>query len=367
MKNFLFYIAFTFLALSCSNHSDDQDFDRTLNCNTDKPVQTMSEYVSHVSFAVLDSDSEANFRNIDKLVIDNERIYIGDFSSQKIVAYKMDGSLDFVLDKKGRGPGEYLSMKSYCVYDNNLYILDNNGSKIHVYTADKGSFKESVNLPFVSWDFEALGNGGFIFAFAPMKGGRLKSAQPLYRIFLTDKDLHIKGKMFGYAESDYDLIAYSRFFSVYDDKIVYSSFHFDGFTVFDRFSGEVVETVGIKFSHAIPGGLRKDDSVTSASYNFLESVPILCGQYILAEISLGDYTDNFMYDPAISSFVTNSESSEGNYVFYPIGSWKDCYVSYISDKELYSGLVESGLERAPQDVEMALDSGNPVLIFYHMK
>ena len=53
---------------------------------------------------------------------------------------------------------------------------------------------------------------GFIFAFAPMKGGRLKSAQPLYRIFLTDKDLHIKGKMFGYAESDYDLIAYSRFF-----------------------------------------------------------------------------------------------------------------------------------------------------------
>lgn len=160
MKNFsLFYISFAFLTLSCSGHSDNPDFDRTLTCDTDKPDQTISEYVSHVSFVVLDSDGGAEFRDIDELVIENGRIYIGDFSSHKIVAYKM----------------------------------------------------------------------------------------------------------FGYAENDYDLIEYSRFFPAYEDKIVYGSFHFDGFTVFYRLSGEVLETAGINFGQ---GETKKyKDTPSSGRYH----------------------------------------------------------------------------------------------------
>lgn len=64
----------------------------------------------------------------------------------------MNGKLCFVLDRQGRGPGEYLEVKSFTVDADNLYVLDNIGKKLLAYDPLTGEYKASREMPIVAWD-----------------------------------------------------------------------------------------------------------------------------------------------------------------------------------------------------------------------
>ena len=50
----------------------------------------------------------------------------------------------------------------------------------------------------------------------------------------------------------------------------------------------------------------------------------------------------------------------------PIGSYDDSFVSVLWDREMYDSIVSTGFQKAGDDVEMALDGGALVLLFYRM-
>lgn len=364
MKKNLLLVTCIFIT-ACTHNIQKPGIDRVLEFS-DKD-RSLPGYVDSVSFLPLETEGDFIFRNIDKMVFRNGNIYIGDYRSRKILVYDKDGKGHLALDRTGRGPGEYLDMKSFTVDDEYIYVLDNQMGKVDRYNASTGAFGGSSDVPFIAWDMEVLDNGGFIFAFAPMEGGRLDHTQPPYRIFITDSEMKITENLFMYGGDEYDLIGYPRYFSVYGDDIVYSSFAFDGYVLFDRKTGALKETVGIGFSRGIPEKSRKDHAMLSLSYNYLLSVPLLCDGYLMAEISNGDYIDNFMYDPQKSVFAGNPEEGGKNFIYSPVSSFKGSFVSLVTDIVLYNDLTAAGLDRAPSEIEQKIEKGCPVLVFYHMK
>ena len=341
-------------------------FDDVWTCNIDAVKSDVSDFVDGIYYILLYSDADAMFKNADKLIIENDLIYIADYKSKKIIAYGMDGSVGFVLDRLGRGPGEYLEIKSFTVNDACLYILDNFNRKVFVYDSFNGQFIRSEDLDFIAWDMEALGNGGFIFAFSPMAGGRLRQPQTPGRIIVTDDEIDVESFVFNYEPKEYDVVGQQRYFSTYGDRLIYSSIFFDGFVVFDRFDAEIKDIIGIEFDNPIPAGSRNDRSVLDGNFNYMCSIPIICDNYSVIEVSTGMYVESLLYDSYTGTFFKNDDDNYFRSLYYPMSSTDGCFVC-LMDFVVYKELVSGGFECAEPSVEAHLSEGNFVLAFYRMK
>lgn len=366
MKRTLVVLLGLLILVSCGNTKGESAVDRVIECNESAIRPDLPEYVKEVTFLPLGSSEGVLFGSVDKVAFHNDLIYIADYTSKKIVAYDMNGTLRFVIDRQGRGPGEYLEIKSFSVDSDNLYVLDNSGKKLLVYDSLTGEYKTDKMMPVIAWDVEALSNGGLIFAFVEA-GGKLSKEQPEYRLFVTDNDLNIKRQLLDYSgKEESDVLGYDRFFSVYGDGILFCSFGKDAFYVLDRGNGEIVETVGIDFENKASWKDKRDKSLIN-NYTHLSSVPFACGEHLLCDITTKDGGGGYCFwGPDTQGFVSNPENGGRNCLLEPVGSYADSFVGLLSDRELYDSLVSTGFQKAGEDVERALDNGLLVLLFYHI-
>ncbi len=355
------------IVVSCKDAKSDRAVDRTIECRESQIRPDIPEYVKNVTFLPLESGDNTLLGSVDKVAFYNDLIYIADYRSRKILAYDMNGKLCFVLDRQGRGPGEYLEVKSFTVDADNLYVLDNSGKKLLVYDSLTGEYKASRKMPIVAWDVEVLSNGDLVFAFVTA-GGKLSKEQPPYRLFVTDNDLNIKTQMLGYGENEgSDVLGYGRFFSAYGDKILFCSYGNDAYYVLDRSNGDITEAVGIDFENKA-SRKAKNDMFLINSYTHLNSVPIVCGDYLFCDITTKDAGGGYcLYGSNTNGFVSNPENGGRNCMLEPVGSYADSFVSVLGDRDMYDYMVSTGFQRAGEDVEMALDNGALVLLFYNMK
>ena len=344
---------------ACSSRPDEQvACDRTLTFG-EEPSPSIPDRIRQVDFLPLEFSEAARFRNADKLRFRNGLIYLGDFGSRKLIAYDSLGRVSFVIDRHGRGPGEYLEMKSFTVDDRNVYIVDNATRRVLLYDCQTGAFRESRPLPVVAWDIEALYNGDFVLAFSPLNGGALSAAQPNYRLFVTDSVFAVKRGMFGFDSGYNEPIGRPAYFSICGDSLVYSSFWFDGFTVLDRRDAVGFRHVAIDFARGIPAKYRQDpDAVLNGPYRYLVAVPVLCGDYVAVDVCCGEYLDTCLYDPETDCFVGNS--AKGVYLFPPLASDKGRLVSLLAGSS-YANLVAEGFPPASAAVERPLDENSMLL------
>lgn len=129
------------MVVSCKGTKSDCAVDRTIECRESQIRPDIPEYVKEVTFLPLEAGDNTLLGSVDKVAFYNDLIYIADYSSRKILAYDMNGKLCFVLDRQGRGPGEYLEVKSFTVDSDNLYVLDNIGKKLLAYDPLTGNIK----------------------------------------------------------------------------------------------------------------------------------------------------------------------------------------------------------------------------------
>ena len=365
MKKFSIIIISIFCLASCRNTINEFAVDRTIECKESQIEPDIPKFVKDVTFLPLETNANTLLGSVDKVEFYDGTVYIADYSTRKVVAYDMTGKLRFVLDRQGRGPGEYLEIKSFSVDSDNLYILDNFGRKLFVYDSLTGEYKTTKEMPIVAWDLEALSNGNLIFAFVTA-GGKPSREQPPYRLFVTDNDLNIKEQMLKYSKNgDSDVLGYSHFFSVYGDRILFCSYFNDAYYVLDRNNGEIIETVGIDFENKASIKGKSDVSLVN-NYTYLSSAPIACGDYLVCDITTKDVGGNYLYGSHTQGFVSNPENGGRNCMLEPVCSYADSFVSVLEDRDMYDFIVSTGFQKAGEDAENALDSGYLVLLFYHM-
>ena len=130
------------------------------------PLQTtehllhLSDIADSLSYIKLATDTSNLIGVIDKIIPLKDRILIVDKDiTQTIYIFDKSGKFIRKINKKGRGPGEYLSLNDVAVDVSNkrLIVHDDIAQKISIFTYE-GEFIEKIGLDFITTSIAYLGN-----------------------------------------------------------------------------------------------------------------------------------------------------------------------------------------------------------------
>lgn len=366
MKRFLLFII-ALISISCSQKSANQNT-KEINVGDGREFEAIQDRISDVRYLPLETNDNCLFANAEKVLFRDGMIYVGDYANSSIHVFDSDGSHKLTLKAQGRGPGEYFAVNSFTVDREFIDVLDLVQLKMHRYDRITGQFAESRDLPVYAFDVEALDNGDFIFCYVPLYGAGTPIQQTSHRVFITDSELNVKDRMIEYSENKFDLIGAQRYFSVSDDRIALFCFQDDGYVVFDKKDGRIIETVHLDFSNPIPENARYDQSALASGYSFIVASPFLCGTYASFMARIGDGGGIFEYDHATGILLSNAEQKPGSFLLNLVGSHDGAFVSLLANgSSYYDALLEKGFQKADPASETAIRRNDPVLVFFQMK
>lgn len=219
--------------------------------NVTAQFDSLFQYKNHI---VLETTEESLLGHINKVVFDKDTIYILNGNS-KISVFDKSGKYISTLSKIGNGPGEYLRLYDFDVFENVVYCLD--GPNIHKYDTS-GNFIETTKLENSSEGICVLKSGialnnvfgssnndtkeNYSYTFIPGDGEVYNALR--YNPALTGRSFTINGQV-------------GKFSKFNEDVMVYFPFNDTVFKV-DSVSGDIKPFMNIKI------GDRNIDESTSA-------------------------------------------------------------------------------------------------------
>lgn len=327
---------------------------------------TISEIVDSIHTIILDERSEAIVGNIDKIRIIDSTIYIGDFTSNVITAFDLNGNYLFHIDNIGQGPGEYVAIKSFAADSKHLYVIDNWTGKLIKYDAINGTYRNESKMPFVAWDIEVIDSTKLLFTYVPMQGGSLLNKQPPYRLFITDMELNIKEKLLEFSFDDPDEIGQKLYFTQNDKNIIFGSLFFDGYTLLNKETTNI-DYVNIDFNNSLIGQDNVDVHDVH-KYQFLTDPPFVCSHYTFLSVNDNGIIKECIYDSLTKTLLYNSRENARNYLLPVIGVTNNNFIAALSEIDTYRELVNHGfyLDNSTK-IENTLNKEGMVLVFYKLK
>lgn len=169
MKQFVLYfsIPFFFLLLwsSCGRFNDSS------STMTDGVIRIdLTNYRDHVidtaiveSYDYIPLSNDVPMGQVDKLLVTDDQIVVFDKRQSKAVySFDLSGKLTYILEKRGKGPGEFLFPTDVDLDpEGNIYVLDVGVSKIIKYYEGKMLYEEP--LEFRPTSFAWLSKEGYTF------------------------------------------------------------------------------------------------------------------------------------------------------------------------------------------------------------
>ena len=178
-----------FVLYSCGS----EDYSSSIDLSENQTVSVFNVF-SDINVIQLETSEDFLINQIRRLVYYDDRYYILDERSQQIFCFDKRGHFVFMINSKGKGPGEYHYITDIAIDRNNnqLVVLDPVVQRVHFFDLE-GGFLSSRNIK----DDKVLA----LNRVYPM-GDSL-----LLLISITDENL--------------------LFYSLKEDKIVYSNYAFD--------------------------------------------------------------------------------------------------------------------------------------------
>ena len=201
-----------------------------VNFNSDNPQDTLrlSDIFSEVQYVKLSDIPNASVGNISSVRINSERIYLQDMSNKQIVVYDREGNYLMNIHRRGRGPGEYVSLTQFDVNDKTgeISILDLSSRKMLVYDPS-GDFLRDFSIvknDDVPRDFAILDNGDYVFYSPDYNKGT-----DHYGIWQTDS-LGVENKQILEIPKKYEFSAglFPKYFHHLGENVYVKGREFDG-------------------------------------------------------------------------------------------------------------------------------------------
>lgn len=364
MKKRTFLILLSILLCSACIEQKVSQVEQTWDIDLSQANASLRDAIKGINFIPLETIEESLLFGVDKLVVKNDLIYIGDFYSKKIVVYDKTGKIKFVINRRGEGPEEYIDMKSFAVDKQFIYIVDNHRHLLNLYNCQNGNFVETRKLPFVTWDMEILPNGNFIFTYIPFKeGSGPNMKQERYKIFITDPQLNIKKRLFEYNKKDFEFIGKMVYFTTASQGIVFNSMASDDLYIFSE--TDSIRHIAINFKNKIPSQYRqKLDEIDKGEYNYLIKTPLLCKDYMIFLAPDGEIVLDYLYNSRRGILSTNDRVNAYKGLLTPQTVYQDKVISYLDNYDYYKELVDNGFERASHSIEEHLKEEKPILMLY---
>lgn len=352
---------------ACEVHSPEATGAREVALNELKMTEGAQACVASEDFLVLDLPYGVALGKIDKVLVDGKRIYVGDYLTQRVFAFGADGKLEAVLDRRGRGPGEYLQMQGFSVGGGRIYVLDQFESTVLAYDAASLEFRGAEKAPAPAWDFAALRDGGFLFAYAPMEGTPVRDPSLQYRVIVTDSKMHIRERHFPYEKDEADAITVQQYLSECGDAVLYGSFRQDGYCRFDRQDGSLLERVDFQFARPVPSGDKASlPAIMEGKYTWQTRVPYLGKGYCALSLSVEGMGQTCVYDIHKGQLLCQQKGTMSHALLGIVGSDGSRLIGSWQDKSIYEFLTRSGFKRAAPAAEAAILDDKPFLVFYQM-
>ena len=130
---FCVFLLTVFLLFSCD--FSEKKNENVWNMSLSPSTLALNERIDSISFVVLDdSNSEALFKEIDKMLYVNERFYILDYmGTSSVLVFDNKGTFLFKVGNVGQGPGEYTRVTDFDVNNDCIYLLDSRKRMIFSY------------------------------------------------------------------------------------------------------------------------------------------------------------------------------------------------------------------------------------------
>ena len=110
-----------------------------------------NEFVDKVEFIQLETNMQSIIGEFETGVVDKDGIFILHWSnlalptfSAKLLNFDLTGKFIREIGQQGRGPGEFLEMRDFCIVNNQVYTLDY--QKIHCYNKNTGGYIDSWSI-----------------------------------------------------------------------------------------------------------------------------------------------------------------------------------------------------------------------------
>jgi hypothetical protein len=368
MQKIMIVIATIAIAcVSCKNrtHGEAIDVDETITFSGDTEA-TIGSVVDSVTYLPLETNSTSIFSNADKMIIRDGRIYIGDYSTAIVVVFDMNGKHLFTIDRQGRGPGEYLRLSAFTLDDSYLYLMDNDSGMLRKYDL-YGLFVEQHELPVLAWDIASFDDGHLLFATAPLDARGFISGQSRHRIFITDDKMKVHTSLFEYEEGEVDPIGKFNYLVENDEYITFHTMGSDIITIFSKADRTDVKRIFVDFGNRrIPDRYKSDiEEIDRQGYNYIQSTPVIAGNYISLDVNVGDFLETFLYNTT-NHQLFGQRDGDAIIMPYPNGSSGEKYYVVMSGPAQYRALVADGFPKASPAVEHHIEQEGTTIMIYHM-
>ena len=153
MKQILSIISVFILSCSPGKSSEFLTESAAITVHLDS-IQYVALKIGNIRYIPLETTDECLLGNADKILIQNNRIYVADFNkAMSLFVFDMNGKYLFKINKRGQGPGEYTSFRDFDIHNNKeLYMFDNFGQKLLIFDLE-GKYLRDIKFEYFFMSF----------------------------------------------------------------------------------------------------------------------------------------------------------------------------------------------------------------------
>ena len=348
---------------------------QTINISfNDSSTSDANDVLIMDSYIILSSDIPLG--KVQRAIIYENRLYVLD-SQPKIVCFNRDGSIEFQIASKGRGPGEFIRIVDFSIDKNNniLIVYDSAKRKLINYSLTDGHFISEQIINIAPHAFASIDGSNYFYN--PFSFNYPNSKEYHYSLLWGKNGDNINKKYLKHEPvvSNYIFDFENEFPFFYNKNQIYFINRFDEI-VYSLKSDTIAPKYQIKLPNPVTISVLKDKQ---EPLNLLESEYSvgLSDIYQSKNILYFKFTNRKYYYFTFYDLekqkilycgrrVQPSPTKELP-VYYPIrGVYKNKFFTLINPS-IIIGLGKKHQQAFPLDLLKIKELDNPVLMFYRIK
>lgn len=277
-----FFLLSLLLMFSCD--FSEKKNENVWNMSDSPSTLALNEKIDSISFVGLDdSNTEALFKGVDKMLYVNERFYILDYmGTSSVLVFDNKGTFLFKVGNVGQGPGEYSRVTDFDVNNGRIYLLDSRKRMIFSYDLNGRFIKYYSYLNKIVGvnDLIVTDEGNFLL-------GMDVEVNPEEQVLLVDTNFVIKKDVLHFDEDVTRNHLNIGSFRRCGNDIVYYHPVSDLFYMFDS-NGNLVNSCSLLLDDDLPLSIKIDyakiaDKRETMNLSYFYKTPFVCGDFLVTE------------------------------------------------------------------------------------
>ena len=304
------------------------------------PVSDFQFAIDSSWLIVLKTPDEKIQGSITKIKIHDHLIYtLDELQSKNLNVYDFNGNYVRSIGNIGKGPQELLNISDFCIYQEQIFLIDNITERIQIFSTTSGKFLKTVPLSFRPHEMGVINDNQYLFELSEYNQGHEDRFQR-YNLVVTDSLFQPQTFFLSHPKTKDNSVQYISInnpFNRVKDSIYYFSTITDAVYQFsiDLLTQCVYFDFGRQYS--IPTDLKYDDNkftkyAQGHDYAYFVESPILLENYI-AGILRVNKKKFFVLTDRQECFVKEISLNDYNALdpVFCIGAYGNTLISTIDD------------------------------------